>query len=198
MNEISIIGFGITITIAIIGWVIAIIQALRNRNLQKEIEQKKLRHDAYRAFLMEMEAVSKEISMTPIKSVMSIMAKCSSNLIRIDSDAADSKEKEAQCIENMYNECWQAIDNIIKPIKHISQAIAALELDATDELKPLLRELKDVVMYIDEDWQKALMSTSKDKEGMEQLAELSRSRKWNRYNMLYEKILAQMRKECTI
>ena len=50
MNEISIIGFGITITIAIIGWVIAIIQALRNRNLQKEIEQKKLRHDAYRAF----------------------------------------------------------------------------------------------------------------------------------------------------
>lgn len=126
------------------------------------------------------------------------MAKCSSNLIRIDSDAADSKEKEAQCIENMYNECWQAIDNIIKPIKHISQAIAALELDATDELKPLLRELKDVVMYIDEDWQKALMSTSKDKEGMEQLAELSRSRKWNRYNMLYEKILAQMRKECTI
>ena len=129
---------------------------------------------------------------------MSIMAKCSSNLIRIDSDAADSKEKEAQCIENMYNECWQAIDNIIKPIKHISQAIAALELDATDELKPMLRELKDVVMYIDEDWQKALMSTSKDKEGMEQLAELSRSRKWNRYNMLYEKILAQMRKECTI
>ena len=126
------------------------------------------------------------------------MAKCSSNLIRIDSDAADSKEKEAQCIENMYNECWQTIDNIIKPIKHISQAIAALELDATDELKPMLRELKDVVMYIDEDWQKALMSTSKDKEGMEQLAELSRSRKWNRYNMLYEKILAQMRKECTI
>ena len=126
------------------------------------------------------------------------MAKCSSNLIRIDSDAADSKEKEAQCIENMYNECWQAIDNIIKPIKHISQAIAALELDATDELKPMLRELKDVVMYIDEDWQKALMSTSKDKEGMEQLAELSRSRKWNRYNMLYEKILAPMRKECTI
>ena len=38
MNEISIIGFGITITISIIGWVIAIIQALRNRNLQKEIE----------------------------------------------------------------------------------------------------------------------------------------------------------------
>ena len=93
---------------------------------------------------------------------------------------------------------YREYDDIIIPIKHISQAIAALELDATDELKPMLRELKDVVMYIDEDWQKALMSTSKDKEGMEQLAELSRSRKWNRYNMLYEKILAQMRKECTI
>lgn len=72
MNDVSIIGWGITITIAVVGWGIAIIQALKNRNLQKEIEVKKLRHDAYRTFIMEMDAVSKEIGMMPITSIKSI------------------------------------------------------------------------------------------------------------------------------
>ena len=87
---------------------------------------------------------------------------------------------------------------MLKPIKHISQAIAALDLDATDELRPMLWELKDVVLCIDNEWQQALMTTSKDEEGLEQLAELSKSKKWDRYQVLYNKILQQMRKECNI
>lgn len=198
MNDVSIIGWGITITIAVVGWGIAIIQALKNRNLQKEIEVKKLRHDAYRTFIMEMDAVSKEIGMMPITSIKSIMSKCSADLIRIDIGALDSKEQEARCVEDMFNELWGSLENMLKPIKHISQAIAALDLDATDELRPMLWELKDVFLCIDNEWQQALMTTSKDEEGLEQLAELSKSQKWDRYQVLYNKILQQMRKECNI
>lgn len=198
MNDVSIIGWGITITIAVVGWGIAIIQALKNRNLQKEIEVKKLRHDAYRTFIMEMDAVSKEIGMMPITSIKSIMSKCSADLIRIDIGTLDSKEQEARCVEDMFNELWGSLENMLKPIKHISQAIAALDLDATDELRPMLWELKDVVLCIDNEWQQALMTTSKDEKGLEQLAELSKSKKWDRYQVLYNKILQQMRKECNI
>ena len=187
MNDVSIIGWGITITIAVVGWGIAIIQALKNRNLQKEIEVKKLRHDAYRTFIMEMDAVSKEIGMMPITSIKSIMSKCSADLIRIDIGALDSKEQEARCVEDMFNELWGSLENMLKPIKHISQAIAALDLDT-----------KDVVLCIENEWQQALMTTSKDEEGLEQLAELSKSQKWDRYQVLYNKILQQMRKECNI
>ena len=42
------------------------------------------------------------------------------------------------------------------------------------------------------------MTTSKDEKGLEQLAELSKSKKWDRYQVLYNKILQQMRKECNI
>ena len=198
MNDVLIIGWGIIITVAVVGWGIAIIQALKNRNLQKEIEVKKLRHDAYRTFIMEMDAVSKEIGMMPITSIKSIMSKCSADLIRIDIGALDSKEQEARCVEDMFNELWGSLENMLKPIKHISQAIAALDLDATDELRPMLWELKDVVLCIDNEWQQALMATSKDEEGLEQLAELSKSQKWDRYQVLYNKILQQMRKECNI
>lgn len=63
MTETSlIIGWVITIVIAVVGWGIAIIQAVKNRDLQKSIEQKKMRHEAYRAFIKEMDAVSQEIS----------------------------------------------------------------------------------------------------------------------------------------
>ena len=48
MNDVSIIGWGITITIAVVGWGIAIIQALKNRNLQKEIVHL-LRENHFRA-----------------------------------------------------------------------------------------------------------------------------------------------------
>ena len=67
MNEsnltIIIIGWVITGIFAIIGWVVAEVRAKKNRNLQKTIEQKKMRHDAYRAFMVEMESISKQIYM---------------------------------------------------------------------------------------------------------------------------------------
>lgn len=199
MTETSlIIGWVITILIAVVGWGIAIIQAVKNRDLQKSIEQKKMRHEAYRAFVKEMDAVSQEISIMPVKSVMLTMSKCMSDLVAIDDKAPNHAELEARCISKMYEETWQVIEGIIKPLKHISQAISALEMDATDELMPMLVELKNVVMYIDDDWQKALEAAPQNNDGLQQLAELARSDMWARYQKLYNQILQQMRKECAI
>ena len=193
-----IIGWMITIAIAVIGWGIAIVQAVKNRNLQKTIEQKKMRHDAYRAFVKEMDAVSQEIGIMPVKSVMLTMGKCTSDLMKINDNAPNRAELEAQCITRMYEETWQTIEGIIKPIKHISQAISVLEMDATDELMPMLLELKNVLMSIDKDWQMALEATPRNNDGLQQLAELARSNMWARYKKLYNQILQQMRKECAI
>ena len=193
-----IIGWMITIAIAAIGWGIAIVQAVKNRNLQKTIEQKKMRHDAYRAFVKEMDAVSQEIGIMPVKSVMLTMGKCTSDLMKINDNAPNRAELEAQCITRMYEETWQTIEGIIKPIKHISQAISVLEMDATDELMPMLLELKNVLMSIDKDWQMALEATPRNNDGLQQLAELARSNMWARYKKLYNQILQQMRKECAI
>ena len=199
MTETSlIIGWVITIAIAAIGWGIAIVQAVKNRNLQKSIEQKKMRHEAYRAFVKEMDAVSQEIGIMPVKSVMSIMDKCMSDLVAIDDQAPNHAELEARCIRRMFEETFQTIEGIIKPLKHISQAISVLEMDATDELMPMLLELKNVLMSIDRDWQMALEATPRNNDGLQQLAELARSDMWARYKKLYNQILQQMRKECAI
>ena len=118
--------------------------------------------------------------------------------MKINDNAPNRAELEAQCITRMYEETWQTIEGIIKPIKHISQAISVLEMDATDELMPMLLELKNVLMSIDKDWQMALEATPRNNDGLQQLAELARSNMWARCKKLYNQILQQMRKECAI
>lgn len=199
MNEKAlIIGWIITVAVAIIGWVIAIVLSIKNRDLQKTIEQKKMRHEAYLTFIKEMDAISKEINSMPFQSILSMTTDCATGLVAIDYNDPNHAVKEAQCIEKMYKELWQCIEDMVKPIQRISQAIAVLELDATDELRPMLFELKSVVMHIDEEWRIALETTPQDKEGIQQLAEVAKSKKWNKYQHLYDQIIQQMRKECNI
>lgn len=199
MNEEAlIIGWIITIVVAIIGWVVAVVLSVKNRELQKDIEQKKMRHEAYLAFIKEMDAISKEISSMPFHGIQSMMTNCATGLVKIDYNDPNHAAIEAQYIEKMYKELWQCIEDMLKPMKRISQAIAAMELDATDELMPMLLELKTVVISIDENWRIALETTPQDKEGIQQLAELAESKKWKRYQQLYNQIIQQMRKECNI
>lgn len=70
---IIIIGWSLTAIIAIIGWVVAEIRAKKNRDLQKTIEQKKMRHDAYRSFMVDLDEMAKEMSYSPMDTMMSIM-----------------------------------------------------------------------------------------------------------------------------
>ena len=93
---------------------------------------------------------------------------------------------------------WKFIEDIMKPIQHVSRAISALELDATDELRPMLRELKKVIVYMDKDWQTALKADGENEEKKQQLAVLAKSKKWDRYETLYNQIVEQMRKECDL
>ena len=69
------IGWAITVCIAIVGWIIAIVQFGRNQKLQKTIEQKKMRHDAYSAFLRELDGISKDMSISPMNKIQEIAKK---------------------------------------------------------------------------------------------------------------------------
>lgn len=76
--NVEIIGWIITVGLAVVGWMVAIVLSVKNRKLQLDIEQKKMRHEAYRTFIKEMDAISQEISSMPIKSFQSIIIQCNS------------------------------------------------------------------------------------------------------------------------
>ena len=80
---IIVIGWAITGGIAIIGWIIAIVQSYRNQKLQKTIERKKMRHDAYGIFLREIDAISKEMSISPMNTIRDISQKYISKMLQV-------------------------------------------------------------------------------------------------------------------
>lgn len=193
-----IIGWMITGGIALIGWIIAIMQSYRNQNLQKTIEQKKMRHDAYGAFLREIDAISKEMSISPMNTIMEISQKYISKILTINYQAENHDTILNECIMEMYNEMWICIEHASKPLLRISQAIAAVELDATEELMPMLQDLKALIESFNQEWQTALGTFSKDQQGFQKLSQVGQLDHWTKFQTLQSQIVQQMRKECNI
>ena len=193
-----IIGWMITGGIALIGWIIAIMQSYRNQNLQKTIEQKKMRHDAYGAFLREIDAISKEMSISPMNTIIEISQKYISKILTINYQAENHDTILNECIMEMYNEMWICIEHASKPLLRISQAIAAVELDATEELMPMLQDLKALIESFNQEWQTALGTFSKDQQGFQKLSQVGQLDHWTKFQTLQSQIVQQMRKECNI
>lgn len=195
---IIVIGWAITGGIAIVGWIIAIVQFGRNQKLQKTIERKKMRHDAYGIFLREIDAISKEMSISPMNTIRDISQKYISKILSINYQAENYDTILNECIMEMYNEMWSCIEHASKPLLRISQAIAAVELDATEELMPMLQELKSLIESFNQEWQKALSSFPKDQQGLQKLSEVGKNDHWTKFESLKQQIIQQMRKECSI
>ena len=86
----------------------------------------------------------------------------------------------------------------LKPLLRISQAIAVVELDATEELMPMLQDLKLLTESLNQEWQKALGSVPKDIQGLQKISEIGKIDHWARIQSLSQQIIHQMRKECNI
>ena len=140
------ITWGITILLCIGGWIFGFIQSSRVNKLQRIIEQKKMKHDAYATYLRELDDISKETSYTPMNTIKDISQKYLSKILNINSRAEDYEVILNECLKEMYGEMWLCVDHASKPLMRISQAIAAVELDATDELMPMLQELKELTL----------------------------------------------------
>lgn len=195
---IIVIGWAITGGIAIIGWIIAIVQSYRNQKLQKTIERKKMRHESYSNFLKELDAISKDMSISPMNTIKGIAHKYISKILTINYQAVDYNVILNECIAAMYSEMWACVEHASIPLLRISQAISAVELDATEELLPMLQELKSLIESFNKEWQKALSSFPKDQQGLQKLSEVGKNYHWTKFESLKQQIIQQMRKECNI
>lgn len=197
-QETIIIGWILTGVIAIIGWIYGAVQARKNRNLQMSIEQKKMRHDAYRSFMVDLDDMAKEMSFSPMNTISIVGQRYLSKVLAINYQAEDHEAILNECIMNMYNEMWSCIEHASKPLMKMSQTISALELDASEELLPMLHELKALTLEFNQEWQQALGTFSKDQNGLQQLTEIGKNSKWQRFVSLQAEIKQQMRKEINI
>ena len=100
-----IIGWVITGGIAIIGWIIAIVQSHKNQKLQKTIEQKKMRHDAYSAFLRELDGISKDMSISPMNKIQEIAKKVIPQVLTLNYQAADHEIVLNNCLIEKNKNC---------------------------------------------------------------------------------------------
>ena len=197
-QDVIIIGWIITGVIAIIGWVYGAVLARKKHKLQMTLEQKKMRHDAYRSFMVDLDEMAKEMSYSPMNTISIIGQRYLSKVLAINYQAEDHEAILNECIKEMYNEMWSCIEHSSKPLMKMSHTISALELDASEELLPMLKELKTLTLEFNQEWQQALGSFSKDQKGLQKLTEIGKNNKWQRFVDLQAEIKQQMRKECRI
>ena len=196
MNEqlVIIIGWCLTGAVAIGGWIVAGVLSAKNRKL----EQKKMRHDTYRSFMVELDEMAKDIAFPPMETMKKIWPKCLSAVLSIDYNQPDHEQKVNESIISMTQELWDCVEHASKPLLRISHSVAALELDASEELLPLLQELKTLIEEFNKEWQQALGTFSQDLTGLQKLTTIGQNGKWERFRELQASIIQQMRKEISI
>lgn len=194
MENSILIGWIITVVIAAVGWGLAIILAWNNRKLEK----KKMCHDAYRSFMVEMDEMAKDIAFPSMETMKAIWPKCLLAVLSIDYKQPDHEQKVNEALTSMIQELWDCVEHASKPLLRISHSVAALELDASEELLPLLQELKALIEEFNNEWQQALSIFSKDLTGLQKLTTLGQNSKWERFRDLQASIVQQMRKEISI
>lgn len=192
------ITWGITILLGIGGWIFGFIQSSRVNNLQKFIEEKKMKHDAYASFLRELDDISKEMSYAPMNTIKAISQKYISKITSINFHEEGYEAIVNESMKEMFSEMWDCIDHASKPLMRISQAVAAVELDASDELILMLQELKSLTLNFNKEWQEALKTYTKDQNGLQKLSKMGENNQWKRFVELQSEIIKQMRKECSV
>lgn len=192
------ITWGITILLGIGGWIFGFIQSSRVNNLQKFIEKKKMKHDAYASFLRELDDISKEMSYAPMNTIKAISQKYISKITSINFHEEGYEAIVNESMKEMFSEMWDCIDHASKPLMRISQAVAAVELDASDELILMLQELKSLTLNFNKEWQEALKTYTKDQNGLQKLSKMGENNQWKRFVELQSEIIKQMRKECSV
>ena len=186
----------VTIILAILGWVWAIIQYLTTRRWQKRDYLQQQRYDAYKGFMSKMDSVSEAMRDDPTKSIFSTVKEFTTSLVSdVTSEAYDPEE----IMLSFTNKVLEQTQKNCEPLQQMNGEINNIKLIASEKLLDKLNELQELNQDLYNEMMLALKAIGKDQiPNFDNLKTVGQQERWKRFRPLYDEIRTIMRKEIGI
>ena len=186
----------VTIILAILGWVWALIQYFTNRRWQKRDYLQQQRYDAYKGFMSKMDSISEAMRDDPTKSIFSMVKEFMTSLVSgITSDTYDPSE----IMLSFTNKVLEQTQKNCEPLQQINGEINNIKLIASEKLLDKLNELQELNQDLYNEMMLALKAIGKDQiPNFDNLKTVGQQERWQRFQPLYDDIRTIMRKEIGI
>ena len=186
----------ITIILAILGWVWAIIQYFTTRRWQKRDCLQQQRYDAYKGFMSKMDSVSEAMRDDPTKSIFSTVKEFTTSLVSdVTSEAYDPEE----IMLSFTNKVLEQTQKNCEPLQQMNGEINNIKLIASEKLLDKLNELQELNQDLYNEMMLALKAIGKDQiPNFDNLKTVGQQERWKRFRPLYDEIRTIMRKEIGI
>lgn len=186
----------VTICIAAIGWILAIIQFHTNRKWQKLDVLRQQRYEAYKGFMCKMDSINEAMRNDPSRSVFSLSKEfLASVLAGIKKDTYDAGEAMLSFVNQLLDQTQKNCE----PLQKINGEINSIKLIASDELLEKLDELQALNQDLYNEMMLALKAIGKEKiPDFQNLKTVGQQERWKRFESLYSEIRKTMRKEIGI
>lgn len=186
----------VTIILAILGWVWALIQYFTNRRWQKRDYLQQQRYDAYKGFMSKMDSISEAMRDDPTKSIFSMVKEFMTSLVSgITSDTYDPSE----IMLSFTNKMLEQTQKNCEPLQQINGEINNIKLIASEKLLDKLNELQELNQDLYNEMMLALKAIGKDHiPNFDNLKTVGQQERWQRFQPLYDDIRTIMRKEIGI
>lgn len=191
MSPIVVIGWIITVVIAIIGWIIAIAQTRKSHKLERELALQNRRYEAYSDFMRKLDDISKAVRHDP-RMIFGITNDCLQGIL-----AAKNEDERTAVLCNFNQRLIDFVKMSCEPLMIIRQEINPLRIIASNRIIVKLNELDSLIGDFNNAMQACLASINmRDINSMtEALTDFSHIERWNRFDSLNKEIIALMREE---
>lgn len=185
----GIIGIIVTSIIAVVGWIIAIVQSRKNLKLEKANRLADRRYEAYRDFLKKMDDISAEMNKIPQK----IMGEMTTSFIK---SAFSDSEDTNQAVIAFNERLVSFLSDSLKPMSIMKQELSSLRLVASDEMLLYIYKMQALTNDLYSDFYSCLSKVSpKETDSFQSLKSVGQSQRVQAFSVLYQEMTDQMRKE---
>ena len=189
MSPEVVIGWSITIIIALAGWGVASIQSRKNRKLEKANKLADRRFEAYNGFLVKMDSIAQEMNKLPQVMINEMTSSFLSSVM-------NDNENTDKALISFNEKLVSFVTESLKPVLMMKQELSSLKLVASKQMLTCIQRMDVLTDDLYNEFSECLSAINpQNADSFQSLKSVGQSERLKAFASLYEEITELMRKE---
>ena len=189
MSPEVVIGWSITIIIALAGWGVASIQSRKNRKLEKANKLADRRFEAYNGFLVKMDSIAQEMNKLPQVMINEMTSSFLSSVM-------NDNENTDKALISFNEKLVSFVTESLKPVLMMKQELSSLKLVASQQMLTCIQRMDVLTDDLYNEFSECLSAINpQNADSFQSLKSVGQSERLKAFASLYEEITELMRKE---
>lgn len=189
MSPEVIIGWSITIIIALVGWGVASIQSRKNRKLEKANKLADRRFEAYNSFLVKMDIIAQEMNKLPHV----ILNEMTNSLL---SSMMNDHEDTEKALVSFNEKLVSFVVDSLKPVSIMKQELSSLKLVASQQMLTCIQRMEVLTDDLYNEFSECISSIApQNVDTLQNLKSIGQSERAKAFTALCKEMTELMRKE---